>query len=81
MHVIILDEEVIRALENLPYELRARIMDRLRRSKSEPRHFFKRLKGRPEHSLRVGDWRVIAGIDDKTIMVILIGHRKNVYDG
>ena len=42
---------------------------------------FVKLKGREEFKLRVGDYRVIASIDDKhkRIEVLLIGHRKNIY--
>lgn len=50
-------------------------------TKENPHHFFERLRGRNDYRLRVGDYRVIADIDDerKRIEVTLIGHRKSVY--
>jgi len=48
-------------------------------TKINPFHYFERLAGRNEYKLRVGDYRVIAEIGDN-IHIILIGHRKNVYN-
>ena len=50
-------------------------------AKENPRHFFERLSSRGDYKLRIGDYRVIADIDDnkKRIEITLIGHRKNVY--
>ena len=47
-----------------------------------PLRFFERLKGRIDFKLRVGDYRVIADInqDSKRIEITEIGHRKNVYE-
>ena len=38
-----------------------------------------RLKGRPEFKLRVGDYRVIYRVQADKIIVLKIGHRKEVY--
>jgi mRNA interferase RelE/StbE len=40
----------------------------------------KRLKGRAGARLRVGDWRVIFEEDDAAIVVVAVGHRRNIYD-
>lgn len=42
----------------------------------------RRLKGRPEHKLRVGDWRVIIELDvtTKTIIVVRVLPRGRAYD-
>ncbi|HLC65292.1 MAG TPA: type II toxin-antitoxin system RelE/ParE family toxin [Candidatus Nanoarchaeia archaeon] len=50
-------------------------------AKENPFHFFERLEGRGDYKLRVGDYRVIADINQKEriIAVTLIGHRKNIY--
>jgi mRNA interferase RelE/StbE len=40
----------------------------------------KRLKGRDESRLRVGDWRVIFYEDRGTIVVAAVGHRREIYD-
>ena len=51
-------------------------------AKENPFHFFERLEGRKDYKLRVGDYRVIADIDQSNnlVLVTLVGHRKNVYD-
>lgn len=40
----------------------------------------KRLKGRPGARLRVGDWRIIFYVEDRTIVVVAVGHRREIYD-
>jgi mRNA interferase RelE/StbE len=58
-----------------------RIIGKIESTKNNPHNFFKRLVGRPEYKLRIGDYRVIAHIeqDKKTIFIRSIGHRKNIY--
>ena len=59
-----------------------RIFNKITSTKENPLHFFERLEGRKEFKLRVGDYRVISEINtnSKIIQVVLIGHRKNVYN-
>lgn len=40
----------------------------------------KRLKGSRDYRLRVGDYRAIFAIDQDTIQILRVGHRKNIYD-
>lgn len=40
----------------------------------------KRLKGRGGARLRVGDWRVIFYEERDTIVVVAVGHRREIYD-
>lgn len=40
----------------------------------------KRLKGRGGARLRVGDWRVIFYEERDAIVVVAVGHRREVYD-
>ena len=82
MYRIVFDDKAIDFLEKLPNNIRKRILKKIFSTKENPFHFFERLDGRPEYKLRVGDYRVIAEIDrsEIRILVLLIGHRKNVYD-
>lgn len=82
MYEIIFDEEVIAELNKLPKELRERIFNKIINVKENPFHFFERLTERKEYKLRVGDYRIIAEIDQsvRKIFVVFIGHRKNVYE-
>jgi mRNA interferase RelE/StbE len=40
----------------------------------------KRLKGRHGSRLRVGDWRVIFYEENGSIIVVAVGHRREIYD-
>jgi mRNA interferase RelE/StbE len=40
----------------------------------------KRLKGAAGCRLRIGDWRVIFIEDARSVTVIAVGHRKEIYD-
>ena len=54
------------------------IFRKISSSKSNPYHFFMRMVSLPYYRMRVGDYRVIAEIQDtvRVIAVIKIGHRK-----
>lgn len=64
-----------------PFE-RERIIHFLERISVRPEQFGKKLSGYSWHTMRVGDYRLIVDIRDRelNILVIKIGHRKNVYD-
>lgn len=40
----------------------------------------KRLKGRDGLRLRVGDWRIIFYEEGDTIVVVAVGHRRDIYE-
>jgi mRNA interferase RelE/StbE len=40
----------------------------------------KRLKGTAECRLRIGDWRVIFIEDARSITIVAVGNRKDIYD-
>lgn len=40
----------------------------------------KRLQGRAGSRLRIGDWRVIFYMEDTTLVVAAVGHRRQIYD-
>ena len=77
---LIFDEEAIGFLNDLPKELKKRIFNKITKAKENPFHFFERLEERKDYKLRIGDYRVIADIDEKKINITKIGHRKNIYD-
>ena len=77
---IIFDKEASHFLEKLPKDIRKRIYRKILSTEGNPFHFFERLEGRRDYKMRVGDYRVIADIDSKTIRIRLMGHRKNVYE-
>ena len=81
MYKFIFDPKAIEFLEKSDKELSKRIWNKIMSTNENPHHFFDRLSGRKDYKLRIGDYRVIADIEDnkKKIEVTLIGHRKNVY--
>lgn len=83
MYRVKLDVEAYKFLEKTEWILAKRIWDKIITTKENPYHFFERLTTRKDYKLRVGDYRVIADINDqkKIIEVNLIGHRKNIYKG
>jgi mRNA interferase RelE/StbE len=64
----------------LSSDIRRRIDARLTEFASIGKGDVRRLKGRPGSRLRVGDWRVIFDETDDTIVVVAVGHRREVYD-
>ncbi len=81
MYKVIFDDKAIEFLEKLDKKNRTRIFNRIMSTKENPFHFFEKLTKRELYKLRVGDYRVIADISKKEIkiLVLLIGHRKNIY--
>jgi mRNA interferase RelE/StbE len=70
-------------LEKTEKNIRKRIYNKIISTKEDPfRFFFERLTGKNEFKLRIGDYRVVADIDETTqrISILVIGHRKNIYE-
>jgi mRNA interferase RelE/StbE len=78
---IIFDPEAIEFLQKLPKDIKERIFKKAISTKNNPFHYFERLEGRTDYKLRVGDYRVIADINqrEQKIEITRIGHRKNIY--
>jgi mRNA interferase RelE/StbE len=64
----------------LSADIRRRIDQRLTEFASTGHGDVKRLKGRDGSRLRVGDWRVIFYEDHETIVIVAVGHRREIYD-
>lgn len=79
---VIFDKNAIDFLATCDKALRQRIYNKIISAKENPFHFFERMEGRSDYKLRIGDYRVIADINNlhHRIEVTLIGNRKNVYD-
>ncbi len=63
MYELVFDEKAIDFLSKLPKDLRERIFNKIISTKENPFRFFDRLNGRTDYKLRVGDYRVIADIN------------------
>lgn len=75
------DEAALKQLEKLPRDTRRRIFEKLQQTKEHPHHYFDRMINVDAYKLRVGDYRIIADIDDTTIVILVlyVAHRRNVY--
>ncbi|MDP2931623.1 MAG: type II toxin-antitoxin system RelE/ParE family toxin [Chloroflexota bacterium] len=71
-----------REMDKLPALVHNRISRRILGLEENPRpRGGKKLSGREEYSLRVGDYRVLYTIDDEERFVIVfhVGHRREIY--
>ena len=65
---------------NLTADVRRRLQARLDRFAQTGQGDVKRLKGRDGARLRVGDWRIIFYGERNTIVVVAVGHRREIYE-
>jgi mRNA interferase RelE/StbE len=73
-----------RDLERLDPQVRQRVLTAIDRLSSYPRSAaLRKLKGRAESRLRVGDWRVIVELEipTRTIVILRVLPRGRAYDG
>jgi mRNA interferase RelE/StbE len=64
----------------LSSDIRRRIDARLTEFAISGKGDVKRLKGRKGSRLRIGDWRVIFYEESGSIVVVAVGHRREIYD-
>jgi len=81
MFKVVYSEEALYQLKKLDNSTAKRIIEKINETLKNPLHFFKRLAGREEYKLRVGDYRIIADImqKEKTVFIRSLGHRKKMY--
>ena len=79
---LIFEKRALVNLNNLDKDIKKRIWDKLQLCKENPFRFLKHLEDMPGFKLRVGDYRVIVDIDKSKLLVLVIkiGHRKNIYE-
>ncbi len=82
MYEIIFSEKAKRQLEKLEKSVQERIISALERIKMRPEAFVTKLVGDAAFKFRVGDYRLLMDIDQGKLLILIIkvGHRKNVYD-
>ena len=82
-YTVFVPRPVQKQLNDLPQQLKARILDHLLLLKHEPRPSgCVKLKGyTAEYRIRVGDYRIRYEIDDQNriVILLLIKHRKDAY--
>ncbi|HJW88012.1 MAG TPA: type II toxin-antitoxin system RelE/ParE family toxin [Dehalococcoidia bacterium] len=71
-----------REMDKLPTSFHTRISKKMLSLEDNPRpRGAKKLSGREEYRLRVGDYRVLYTIDDKgrIVTIFAVGHRREIY--
>ncbi|MBR9700756.1 type II toxin-antitoxin system RelE/ParE family toxin [Candidatus Woesearchaeota archaeon] len=74
---ILFDEKAIDVLENI--QQKKKIYNKIISTKENPFRYFKKLKDSSGYRMRVGDYRIISDIYEKTIHITAIGHRSTIY--
>jgi len=78
---IIFSDKALRQLKKMERNIQERIIAVLERIRIRPEAYVTKLIEDPGYKVRVGDYRIIMDIDNNKlqILVLKIGHRKNVY--
>lgn len=81
MFEIIFSDKALKQLSKLEKSIQNRIIGSLDRIRIRPEAYLTKLVDDPGYKLRVGDYRVIVDLDKGKllILVIKVGHRRNVY--
>jgi mRNA interferase RelE/StbE len=82
-HRIELRPSAVRALRKLDPPVRRRVQGAIALLAQDPRPPAARaLRGRPGFCIRVGDYRIIYTVTDDVLLVVVVtlGHRRDVYD-
>ena len=78
---IIFSDKALIQLKKLEKNAQERIIAVLERIRVRLENHVTKLVGDPGYKLRVGDYRIILDIDNRIlkILILKVGHRKNIY--
>jgi len=81
MSEIVLTRRALKDLDQLDRPIRRRIIERLQDLSADPTSHATRLTDSRLGSFRfrIGDWRVVFDIIDDRVIVLRIGHRREIY--
>ena len=81
MYKILFTNRSLKDLENINPTTQKRIAAKLKEYSAEPLKYSKKLSNSNlgSYRFRIGDYRVIFDIDKENIVILRIGHRKNIY--
>lgn len=81
MFEIVFSDKALKQLSKLDKSIQKRIINSLDRIRIRPEAYLTKLVDDTGYKLRVGDYRVIVDLDKGKllILVIKVGHRRNVY--
>lgn len=81
MYRIVFTQRALKDLKNIDKEMQKRIAAKLKEYAKEPlRHTRKLINPKMGmYRFRIGDYRVIFDIDRENIVILRIGHRRDIY--
>ncbi len=81
MAEIVLTQRALRDLEKLEASLRKRIGEKLQAVADNPLAYARKLSHAKigTYRIRVGDYRIIFDWEDQRMLVLRIGHRRDIY--
>ena len=83
MFIYVFKNQALRDLQKLPQEIQKRIIKKLDYfvESREPLSFAENLVNFEigQYRFRIGDYRVIFDLDDERLIILTLGHRKNIY--
>jgi mRNA interferase RelE/StbE len=79
--LIIWPDSAVEQLRKLDRSIAKRIFDAVGRLEHDPSRWVSRIVNSPYYKMRVGDYRVILDIqaNQLRVLVLRVGHRKNIY--
>ena len=82
VYEILFTDKAKKELKKLEHNSQKRIVEALERIRIRPEAYITKLVGDSVYRFRVGDYRLLMDIDQGKliILVLKIGHRKNIYD-
>ncbi len=82
MYSVFIQRSAAKAIEHISNPFKDKIINAIHKLANDPRPSgCKKLSGREAWRIRIGDYRVIYEINDKSLIVLVVnaGHRKNIY--
>jgi len=81
MYKLIFSKLALKQLNKLEKNIKERIWEKLQLCKENPFRFLEHLEQIKGFKLRIGDYRLIidVNISAKTLEILKLGHRKNIY--
>nr|WP_321496623.1 type II toxin-antitoxin system RelE/ParE family toxin [uncultured Methanolobus sp.] len=78
---VVFTKQAKKQLHNLEQPVQVRILTALERIRIRPESYITKLVGDIGYKYRVGDYRIIMDLDNNNlhILVIKVGHRRNIY--
>lgn len=81
MFKVVITHNALKDINNLTQDVKKRIASKIKEYSNDPIYYSRKLTDPKigSYRFRIGDYRVIFDIEDETIIVLRVGHRKDIY--